>query len=238
MFLYIIGILSPRYPNSVYALFDEDQSVGTAFAISDKHLLSCQHFMNGRKILYDIALVAEKKNNVVTYVRGKKRIKVIKYNAGMDYAVLELVDRPYDLIKIPIFVGEVEADIDLKVFHFPVTSFNSSNTGSITPFTQWMKSSISVNHHLPCSGTALLLGSSGAPYVNRNGCVVGLHIESVNNTVELDFELDDDVDSKLKIISETVNSNANAHGSIVQVLLIAKCPKLVQVLRDLDIIAK
>lgn len=182
--------------------------------------------MNGKKTLYDIAVVAEKLSGSVSFPRGKRRVRVIQYNKDMDYSVLQLREEPYDLIPIPISINEVEADIDLKVFHFPVAGFNDTASATISPFTQWMKSSIPTNHHVSCSGPALMKGSSGAPYVNRNGFVVGIHVESRNDAEEVNA--DENVDFEL--FSNSINSIANSHGSISVALLIGKCQQLVNYL--------
>ena len=73
---------------------------------------------------YQIALVAEKAKNIITYREGIRDVKVVKYNKNMDYAIIELAAEPYDLIPIPISRKDPGADEDIKVFHFPVADFN------------------------------------------------------------------------------------------------------------------
>jgi hypothetical protein len=57
----LVPVNSPRFPASVFAIFDKDidSPLGTCFAVSQKYLISCKHFMD-RKRIYRIALVAEK----------------------------------------------------------------------------------------------------------------------------------------------------------------------------------
>lgn len=190
---------SPRYPHSVFCIFDKGTDgvffpVGSCFAVSNKYLLSCQHFMNGRKANYYIALNAEKsKNGIVTFPNGCYEVTVVKFNSVMDYALLELKKEPFELVSIPISLMPVSADEDVKIIHFPVAFFLNGG-GIIGPFANWMKTSLPTSHHLPCSGGGLFKGSSGSPYVLRNGSVVGLHIESVNDASIVDFEEDDNVD--------------------------------------------
>ena len=227
---------SPRFPTSVFAIFDNDkpEAVGTCFAISDTLLLSCQHFMNGNVKKYRIALTAQKSDGVVHFT-GERNVIVLRYNREMDYALLGLSDEPHNLDPIPLSLHPVEADIDVKVFHFPVTTFNDSANGSISPFTAWVKTSIATRHHLPCGGPGLYKGSSGAPYVLRSGGAVALHMEAVNDAKTVDFEDDANADAKLEVLSSTVNSNANSHGSISSGLLIGQCPKLVAILKEFDV---
>jgi hypothetical protein len=232
-----VPVNSPRFPASVFAIFDKeiDSPLGTCFAVSEKYLISCQHFMN-RQREYRIALVAEKTAKLVTFPKGIHDVKVVKYNSNMDYAILEISD-DFDLTPIPLSFAGVEADIDLKVFHFPVTMFSQCSSSSLGPYTCWLKSSISTKHHVPCGGAALYSGSSGAPYVTKCGKAVGFHIESINKCDPLNFEEDMTVDSKLEMVSYTINSNVNSHGSISSALLIGRCLELVRYLNSLGIIS-
>jgi hypothetical protein len=73
----------------------------------------------------------------------------------------------------------VEADTDLKVFRMPVRLFTEGSISDLSVFTKWMKSATPTAHNIPCSG-GLFAGSSGAPFVSREGFCVGMHVESIN----------------------------------------------------------
>jgi S1-C subfamily serine protease len=228
---------SPRdVTKSVFAIFDTLENgggpVGTCFAISDHYLLSCQHFMRGSAVNYRIAPVAEKNLGSITFTRGVRNVKVVKWDKRMDHAVLKLVDEPYDIEAFTISLDDIGFDTDLKVFHFPVVDFNRTESGLISPYATWLKSSLTSSHKVGCSGAGLFKGSSGAPYVMRNGKVVGIHVEGANDAEGVTFAEGSDVESRLNSLSESANSNSNAHGSISYALLISKCPKLVDFLNE------
>ncbi len=63
------------------------------------------------------------------------------------------------------------------------------------------------------------------------------HVESVIDCDPLNFEEDMTVDSKLEMVSDTINSNVNFYGSISSALLIGKCVELVKYLNSLGIIS-
>jgi hypothetical protein len=73
--------------------------------------------------------------------------------------------------------------------------------------------------------------------VTKCGKAVGFHIESINKCDPLNFEEDMTVDSKLEMVSYTINSNVNSHGSISSALLIGRCLELVRYLNSLGIIS-
>ena len=239
---YFVAVLnSPRYPDSVFAIFDTvangGDAVGTCFSVSPKYLISCQHFMKGNHLNYRIALTAERSQaGGITFPAGIMDVKVYRRNKDMDYAILELKAEPYNLVPIPISIDPVVADTDVKVFHFPVAEFNDTSTNVVGPYTQWIKTSIPTAHHIPCGGPGLYRGSSGAPFVSRSGSVVGIHMEAASEAAEVNFAAEMDVDSKIDVISNTVNSNANVHGSRNTALQIGKCDELVTILRKLGII--
>lgn len=232
-------VLSPRYPDSVFVLCDAEgggfEPVGTCFAITGRHLLSCQHFMSGKHRNCIIAItVVEKENDVISFPLGYIRVKVIRFNSGMDYAILELHAPDSLLTPIPISIDPVESDLDLKLFHCPIALlFNDNSCGNVGVLSRWLKSDYSVKHHMTCE-TGAFRGSSGAPYVLRDGRTVGIHLESHNEaqTIDCDFKTSlSTIDEKMEIISDTVNSNPENYSSISTVLLISKCPKLVQILK-------
>jgi hypothetical protein len=91
-------------------------------------------------------------------------------------------------------------------------------------------------HHISCVG-GLFAGSSGAPFITREGKVVGFHVESVNESEEIDATTFTTLtyDEKFELISDTVNSNAGVHSSLCASLNISKCKKLREALNDIGI---
>ena len=228
---------SPRCSDSVFVLCDADTKhpVGTCFAISSEYLISCQHFMRGKALKYLIAAVVIKRDGIISFRSPPANVKVVRYNKEMDYAILQLQDSNPNLTPIPISLEPIESDMDLKLFHCPVAAFHEMSNADVGVLTRWTKSGYMTNHHLVCEGGAFR-GSSGAPYVLRNGCAVGIHVESINETETLssvDVKAMTSFDDQIEMISDTVNSNATNYASLSSVLLINSCPKLIKILKTL-----
>lgn len=230
---------SPRYPRSVFIFGDISKGifepVGTCFAITSELLLTCQHNMQGKRLTkYAFALTCEKRNGVISCPHGYFEANVLRFNMDMDYALI-LSDVKKDLIPIPVSIAPVEGDLDIKVFHVPIDDFNDQEADdSLAVHTKWIKSTEPTKHHIKCSG-GLFSGSSGAPFVMRDGRVIGFHCESINSKREENIEGKTVDEEPVEILSETVNSHANNHASFCRALLIGKCKKLVGVLAEFGV---
>ena len=173
---------------------------------------------------YAIALTVSKSESGIVNIEGRRDLVVHKYNTNMDYVILKLADSDIgaDLLPIPISIRPVEADTDIKVFHCPVGLYNEDAIEDLSVLTVWVKSARPTRHHIICSG-GLFAGSSGAPFVVREGFVIGMHVESINGQAEIPK---DDYNS-LEIISETVNSSSHSHASLCRALVFGLCKRLV-----------
>lgn len=229
------GLPSPRYPDSVFIIMDFDNNgipipVGTCFVVAPHYLLSCYHFVDPNKPEYRIATTVEKRNHQYNFIDVNYQVRVSHYNVQMDYCILELLDNRVALTPIPISIQQIEAETDLKVYHAPIDAFNDFTSNILTIFTTWVKCARPTSHHIHCQG-GLFGGSSGAPFILRNGRVVAIHIESSNaaETVARAMSVRD----AIELVSETVNSNTTVYGSISTGLYIARCPTLLRTLADI-----
>jgi hypothetical protein len=186
--------------------------------------------MEGRRLVnYAFALTCERSNGVITCPHGYFEAKVLRYNVDMDYALIESTVRK-DLIPIPLSIGPVESDLDIKVFHVPIDDFNDTeDDDSLSVDTKWIKSTLPTRHHMKCSG-GLFAGSSGAPFVMRNGRAIGFNCEKAVVDI-IGKSMEEDVE----IFSDTVNSHANNHASFCRALLIGSCRKLIDVLNGFGV---
>jgi hypothetical protein len=191
--------------------------------------------MHGRRLTdYAFTLVCERKDGVIYCDEGLFRARVERYNVDMDYALLASVDKK-DLTPIPLSIRPVEADRDLKVFHMPIDDFNDVEADdSLSVHTKWVKSTFPTAHHMKCSG-GLYAGSSGAPFVMRDGRAVGFYCESISREAEMNVS-GLPTDEAIEILSETVNSRAINHGSFCRALLTRSCKKLVEVLKEYGVL--
>lgn len=188
--------------------------------------MSCQHFIKGRATKYRIGSLADKNDGLITITEGEREVKVIKWDSSIDFSILTLVNEPHDLNPFPVSLEDVEFDTDLKVFHYHVVDFNENPSGIISLFVNWLKSSISVTHKMRCAGQGLMKGSSGAPYILRNGKVVAIHVEAYGDAEAVVFPEGTDNAAKLETLTRSSLSGSNFHGSLSYALLIRKCPGL------------
>ncbi len=164
-------------------------------------------------------------------------VRVRVFNRDMDYAIVELCDNSFDLSPIPISLEMIEADMDLKVFHCPVDTFNEGHVEDLTVFTKWIKTGRPTTHHVSCN-VGLFAGSSGGPFISRSGGAVGMHVESVNvsNWLEVPVVTTVPISDAEEIFSKTANSSGSSNASFARALLFRKCPQLVRILRELGVI--
>ena len=180
---------------------------------------------------YNIAEVVEKTNGVLSFSRGKRTVKVARQNKKADWAILKLVDvSTEDLVPIPISAEPLSMDVDLKVFHCPVGIFNNCSTEQVSVGTRWTKTFTPTEHHVKVD-FGLFSGSSGAPFILRNGRVVAFHQESFSQAEEISSLPPSDIDT----VSDTVNSNAHSHASLSSGILIGSHATLLKALTDLGV---
>lgn len=170
---------------------------------------------------------------------GFRLAKVGRYNKIMDYAILiDVSGAEEQLVHIPISLSPIESYQDLKVFHAPVSVFNDGPMNSLSIYVSWVKSSAvcSRHHHVTCMG-GLSQGSSGAPFVARDGRVIGMHLESISGVVDSRPPEGTLAADALELVSDTAGSLINNHASYCEGLIISKCPQLVADLRRQGIIS-
>jgi hypothetical protein len=151
-------------------------------------------------------------------------VKIHAFNTEMDYAIVELCDDISDLKPIPLSFENIESDMDLKVYHCPVDSFNELHVEDLSHFTEWVKTALPTGHHVSCN-KGLYSGSSGGPLITRGGRVVAMHVESISAAKEIDKADMQDLGlaAAIELISETVNSHAHIHASFSRALVLGKC---------------
>ena len=267
-------VLSPRYPDSVFIfgpLVNEIlQPNGTCFIISDRYLLTAQHNMtknmNGdwNTVGYGIALVVDVQEPPIEF-----HIVTIKYyNIEYNYAILELVGQPFsgDRVSIPITIdsdGDSSNDIhhntDFKIFHIPILDYQCQVINSISAYTAWGKivnidtRDTHDDKHRRCiyGNISLYRGSSGTPFVLRNGSVFAMYVENkfcipTDITIKMNKGVDasnvadsgdeDDNDSDISDISITYSDAPVLNKSRCCGLYFKNCPPLMEQLYELGIL--
>jgi len=230
--------VSPRFPDSVFVLCDKTYNsisspCGTAFAISPRHVLTCAHNLRkGNVKRYFIALMVTR-NGSVQYPNGFHEVELKGRCYETDWAILELISKSVSLKFIEIFRGDsIEVESDIKVYHAPVSFFNTQQNDMLCANPDWVKYWRCTRHHV-CVSKGLFSGSSGSPFLLRNGQVVGMHQESHNEAVDIDepslkkrIIAKDDVWDVITVVSDSVISSGRVHASMAQGLWLSKCTSL------------
>ena len=262
--------LSPRYPDSVFIfgplMNNNLQPTGTCFIISDRYLLTAQHNVtknsNGdwNTDGYGIALVVDIQEPLIEF-----HIVTIKYyNIEYNYAILELVGQPFsgDRVSIPISIDcdngndKIQHNTDFKVFHIPILDYQCQVINSISAYTAWGKTVYTnkrdTREHYIYGNISLYKGSSGTPFVLRNGSVFAMYVENksciptdititvmnkgVDGSNVADSGDEDDNDSDISDISSTYSDAPVLNKSRCCGLYFKNCPPLIEQLFELGIL--
>jgi V8-like Glu-specific endopeptidase len=210
---------------------------GSCFAISTTHVLTADHNLNPntRQTHYAICLSVSRNAHGSYVFENKINVKVIIRNKDSDWAILEVMDPNIELNPIPISAAEIPPDSDLKIFQFPVAIFNNGDFDHLSAFSEWVKTARCSSHHVPCN-KGFFGGSSGSPLVNERGHAVAMHIESIDEALEVTAYDPADSTAALSVHSDIISHNANTHSSLSSPLLLGACPTLIHHLQHLGIV--
>ena len=267
-------MLSPRYPDSVFIfgplVNDTLQPNGTCFIISDRYLLTAQHNMtksttgDSNTTTYGIALVVDVQEPPVEF----HTVNIKYYNIEYNYAILELTGRPFsgDRVPIPITIDSdggdeyIQHNTDFKIFHIPILDYNCQVINGISAYTAWGKivntytrETHDDKHKRYIYGNInLYRGSSGTPFVLRNGSVFAMYVENksciptdititaMNKGVDASNVADsgdeDDNDSDISDISITYSDAPVFNKPRCRGLYFKHCPPLIEQLYELGIL--
>ena len=195
---------------------------GTCFAVSDRYLLTAQRNMDKKRLVgYGIASSVSKTNGVEDIPEDFHFVDINCFNVLSDWAIVELSGSPFteQTVPIPITTVEVKTDTDFVVFHMPISDYMFRGNDGISLFAAWMRTAKPRKHHVEGNGS-LFKGSSGAPFVLRNGRAFAMHLESRNEVIRVyDGRRDD----------------AEVHPSRCSGLYFKTCPELLRRLLELGV---
>ncbi len=209
---------------------------GACFAISPIHVLTADHNLNlnARQTHYAISLSVSRDAHGAYDFQNIIDAKVIIRNKDSDWAILQVDDANIRLNPIPISAADIPPDSDLKIFQFPVAIFNNGEFDQLSAFTKWVKTATCSRHHVPCN-SGFFGGSSGSPLVNELGHAVAMHIESINEALEVTAYDPADSTAALSVHSDIISQNANIHSSLSSALRLGACSTLIHHLQQLGI---
>lgn len=174
--------------------------LGTSFAITKKHVITAYHNLLGQED-DENSMLGSSSEHIFHICRNVKKISsdhcfqdpiAVKYVLGSfsdDWAILEIVESPrYFDEFIPLCASSdlpnpsLFERLELKTYHAPIGQFmtNGFETGQIwweqyQPVLQYDRDGKWI-----CVQGGLYRGSCGAPYVDRNGRVVAMHLASMH----------------------------------------------------------
>lgn len=131
--------IAPR--NAVlYMLCDSavngDRPLSTAFAVSNKYLLSNQTFMNGKmRTSYSICKsVKYGPNGEICFPEGRRAVKIRCFNEALNYSLLELQDEPFNLVPMEsLSLDDMLDQMDLDPEDSSSEDNNNSNIRDLAP---------------------------------------------------------------------------------------------------------
>ena len=272
--------LSPRYPDSVFIfgplMNNILQPTGTFFIISDRNLLTAQHNMTKNTTGdwntdgYGIALVVEKILDIQEPPIDFYIVTIKYYNIEYNYAILELIGQAFsgDKVSIPITIDSdggddnIQQNTDFKIFHIPILDYQCQVINCISAYTAWGKivNTYTRETHddkhsryiYVYGNVSLYRGSSGTPFVLRNGSVFAMYVENksciptditikTNKGVDVSNEADndDDDDDDGSVVSDISSAYSGApvgNKSRCCGLYFKNCPPLIEQLYELGIL--
>jgi hypothetical protein len=92
----------------------------------------------------------ENGDGIFSFPQGFRQVRVISYNVGMDYAILQLYSKEeQNSLPIPS-VQPVESDVDVKIFHCLLERFQERDPSGCGTYTKWAKTGVQSAHHVLC----------------------------------------------------------------------------------------
>jgi len=256
LFLVFVRRTTPIFLEQVYALgtaLTDCELLGTAFSISQKHVVTAMHVLvddvNGH-LLQEIFAIGH--NAKRTELHGLEMengliVKLLASDADDDWAILEIQGDPLPSF-IPICPSDqlptpARTNEELKVIYAPIGMFLSSSLDELAMWTDEYKRVL--QYH--CLSTRILVagglyrGSCGAPYINHDGFVVGMHIASLNESKEK--ENVSNVKSKKRTLQDQltevqseVTDLAAVHASIKEGVVLRNCVSFMKALANLAVL--
>jgi hypothetical protein len=163
---------------SCFVVVHNDTPIGTAVAISKRSLLTSSRIVHGLKVKnFMIATeITKYANNEPAFPKVKVPVGLTFLHNKLEWAILTISDEESELS----YVSVISSDERLKLFGgYPVSNFDRLKGARVCgilemPFERIVMKS---NNYLYLS-SLYHPGMSGAPFFNRKGELVAIHVES------------------------------------------------------------
>lgn len=243
------------YSEAVFVLGVRDlttgnvEATGTCFAITPRHLITAYHNFceeDGITQISNVGLISKTvvKSGSDEIFDMPLFITIIEFDIAYDWAICSLDDASIVLpLVIPLCpepslpVLRIEA-VDIKCLYAPIGAFREN---PITNLEIWAENYKSVLQYDKPDKTSVLVegrlyrGSCGAPYITRNGLVLGMHLYSMHEGKDYSATKKRTL-SRLTMktlemttdkISDSISDLADVHASIKGGLVLSRCPRVV-----------
>jgi len=226
---------SPRLASSIFVLCSIDSlgiisAIGTVFIVSKNCVATAYHNIKNTKETYYIIGGLERHHGNVIPIDAGAEIGV-KYHHGSpkdDWALLMRFDNlEFDrknVISISNRVPNHSEEAKLKIYHCPISLFNNGMMDAVMCTSVDARIAFCTGHKV-FSQIALFSGSSGGLFALYDGTAIGMHVESLTETVS--FETVSETVPVWEDAMEAVsNSCVEAAGAFSEALLLPKFRKL------------
>jgi hypothetical protein len=242
------------YSDAVFILGVRDlttgivEATGTCFAITPRHIITAFHNFcqeDGVTQVSNTGLISKivvKSGSDEIFITPFS-VTICEFDVSQDWAICSLDDESVSFpLAIPICPEHSlpvlsNASIDVKCLYAPIGVFREN------PFTNlviWAESYKSVLQYDKTDETSVLVegglyrGSCGAPYITRNGFVLGMHLFSMHEGKDYSAPKKRAL-SKITIqalelttdkTSDSVSDLADIHSLIKEGVVLSRCPRV------------
>lgn len=249
---------SVAYSDAVFVFGVKDlttgnvEATGTCFAITPRHVITAHHnfcYEDGLTQISNVGLIAKTviKSSSDEIFDLPLSITITEFDITHDWAICSLDDVSIVLplvipicpeSSLPVLRNE---SIDVKCLYAPIGAFRAN---SFTNLEIWAENYKFVLQYDKTDLTLVLVegglyrGSCGAPYITRNGLVLGMHLYSMHEGKDYSATKKrtysrmtvKDLEITTDQISETVTDLADVHASIKEGLVLSRCPKIMDLI--------
>jgi len=226
--VFSVGYSDTNSPNDVILL-------GTAFSISDVFVVTASHVLHddsGKALASSFFISsAVLKNGELIQMVNPREIDQLFNDVESDWSILRIKNTSIRFSNwLPICpvksLPNVPAEhVQLKFYYAPIGQFLVNGMDNMVIWRDDYKTILQYNLErtkIYCDG-GLYRGSCGAPYINKQGFVVAMHLSSINEGVNwsnVKYTKKRKFDQLEKVIAQSVTDMNAVHASIREGLVL------------------
>lgn len=193
---------SPNFSQDVFVIaYSQNNSpadvtlLGTAFSVNSISVLTANHVIwddDNETFLANVFYIGSDviKNGELNEILNYREVNLSHRDIEKDWALLTLTNDPHFTRWLPICATDdlptTDEHEELKCYYAPIGQYLRNSLENMSIWSDPYKRVLQYNldrSKIICDG-GLYRGSCGAPYINRSGHVVAMHLSSMNEGVE------------------------------------------------------